>query len=690
MFAGDAAMEPGQFAGRPLAELLPATLRVQLESAARRAIGEQTPFRLEQHVESVGRWLDVSMQPMPEQLFISFRDVTDAKRAELALRRSERRHTILADTGQLLESALSVQATLDQLAHLVVRWLCDWCVIYVPVVGGARRVMLAGRDPDTEALARRTIGEIHPESLETPTIRVLRTGRSVLVSETSEVMLEAAGSTSSEYARLLREHTPRSVINVPLVARGHIIASMALVSTDDARRFTADDLKLAEEIARRASLAVDSARLYEEATRRALAESALRKAAAAVTAQLTVDPIIQDIARNALVALDAAGAFVERVDDKTGQAVVVATAGDHVPANGASTPYEGSYARHVVERGQPERIRDLGEPGRLVPRVLTSRCRGCPALVVPLLKEEARGALFFIRPQGGAEFGDDEVERGAIFGELAGLAFRKANLLQLSEQRREDAEAASRARDEVLAVVSHDLRNPLHTIGMAAALLDEPGSAENAQQHHEQCTLIMRSSDRMNRLIQDLLDVSRMDAHRFTIKRACQDPLQIAEETFNAFRPSAETRGMRLRREIRDGTRAVYADRDRVMQVLNNFLDNALKFGDEGSDIVLRVAPDRDGTGLGFSVTDRGPGIAGEALPHVFDRYWQERSTAHQGAGLGLSISKGIAEAHHGRVWAESVVGEGSTFHLWLPYSDDCLPPSATTNGSTRRTSGAE
>lgn len=663
-------------AGRPLRDLVPPALREQVESSARRAIAQQMPLRFERHVDghASGRWFDVSLQPSRDRVFIAVRDVTDSKLAESALRRSERRHTILADTGQLLESALSVQATLDQLAHLLVRWLCDWCVIYVPVPGGARRAMLAGRDPDTEALARRAIGDFHPESLETPVIRVLRTGRSILVSETPEGVIDAAQNGSSEYSRLLREHRPRSIINVPLAARGHTIAAIALVSSDDGRLFTDDDLSLAEEIARRAALAVDSARLYEEATRRALAESALRKAAAAVSAQLTIEPVLREIARNALVALDATGAFVERVDETSGQAVVVAAAGENAPPKGAATPYDGSFARHVVERGQPERIRDLSEPGRLVPRVLTDRCRGCPALVVPLLREEARGALFFIRAPGAAEFGDDEVERGALFGELAGLAFRKAYLLDLSERRRTDAEAASLARDEVLAVVSHDLRNPLHAIAMAASHLDEHVSALDSAKHHEQCGIIIRSSERMNRLIQDLLDVGRIDAQRFFIKRECHDPLQIAVETFDAFRPTAETRGFHARSDLHDGTRRIYVDRDRIMQALNNFLDNALKFAAAGSEIVLRVEPDPAKTGIRFSVADRGPGLTPDALSHVFDRYWQDESTAHKGAGLGLSIAKGIAEAHQGRVWAESTVDQGSTFHLWLPYSERCPP----------------
>jgi signal transduction histidine kinase len=293
---------------------------------------------------------------------------------------------------------------------------------------------------------------------------------------------------------------------------------------------------------------------------------------------------------------------------------------------------------------------------------------------VPLVREGARGALFFVRGPDGAEFGDDEVERGAIFGELAGLAFRKAFLLELAEGQRADAEAATRARDEVLAVVSHDLRNPLHTITMAAAILDDPEIATDPATHHEQCSIIKRSSERMHRLIEDLLDVSRIEAGRFAVVCECQDPLPIAEEVGGTFQSRADERGIRLRRDFHGTPQPVYVDRDRIVQVLGNFLDNALKFSPEGSEIVLGLESDPSGTGMRYVVRDQGPGIATSDLPHVFDRYWQDRSTAHKGSGLGLAIAKGIAEAHRGRVSVESAEGEGSTFALWLPYSPECPP----------------
>jgi len=663
---------PTDLAGRPLSDLLPRTAFEEFAKEARSAIDNQTLLHLEQHVGPPDRWFDVSAHPSRNQLSIFFREITHQKLAEADLRRSERRQTILADTGDLLEATLGFQSTLDRLAQLVVRWLCDWCVIYIPVPGGLRRAVLAAREPDTEMLVRRSIGDVQPETAEIATIRVLRTGRAALLTDVPQSVIDAARGHSVEYERLLREHRPQSAMIVPVVVRGHAIAAMSLVSTHVDRRFTEDDLSLAEEVARRAALALDNAKLYEDATRRAFAESALRKAAGAVTAKLSVDPVIEEIARNALVALDAAGAFVERVDEGGQTAVVIASAGDRVPPDGASTPYDGSSAKHVIEHGQPERIRDLGEPGRLVPRVLTATCRGCPALVVPLLREQAHGALFFIRAPGGAEFADDEVERGAIFGELAGLAFRKAYLLEVAAQRQADAEAAIRARDDVLAVVSHDLRNPLQTIAMAASLLDDEGLALDADKRREQFSIIKRSSKRMNRLIDDLLDVSRIEAGHFRVKRQCEHPIKIAEDAFEALRPTAETRHLNLRWEAPDQLRPVNVDRDRIMQVLTNYLENAFKFSSEGSEVLLRLEANPEGNGIRFSVQDHGSGIAAEAVPHVFDRFWQSGTTAHKGSGLGLAIAKGIAEAHDGRAWVESVVGEGSTFYLGLPYSPEC------------------
>jgi signal transduction histidine kinase len=184
--------------------------------------------------------------------------------------------------------------------------------------------------------------------------------------------------------------------------------------------------------------------------------------------------------------------------------------------------------------------------------------------------------------------------------------------------------------------------------------------------------IMERQIAQMVRLIDDLLDVSRIEAGHFSVKRQCEHPIKIAEDAFKALSPTAETQHLNLRWEAPDQLRPVNVDRDRIMQVLTNYLENAFKFSSEGSEILLRLEADPDGNRIRFSVQDHGPGIAAEALPHVFDRFWQSGSTAHKGSGLGLAIAKGIAEAHDGRVWVKSVVGEGSTFYLGLPYSPEC------------------
>ena len=669
---------PGELIGRSVWEVLPNISGTVFEAEYRQAMETQLPRHFEGYFEPWNRWFGVSLYPTREQLSIYFRDITEEKKSREELRRSAVTQSILAETWRLLEAGLNSQTILDRFTRLLVERLCDWCVIYLPTKDGARRAALASRDPAMEAKLRGALGEVLADASDAPAIQVLRTGTSKLLAEVPESVLTAAAAESRTYERILREHAPRSAITVPLIARGRTLAAMSIISTDPRRRYDELDLSLAEEIARRAALALDSAKLYEEATGRAITERLLRRAAAAVTAQVKVETVVSEIARNALVALEASGAFVERVDSDRGLVFVVAAAGESVPDVGASTPYQGSYAERVVEVGAPETIPDLGEPGRLVPKVLTTACAGCPALVVPLLREGTPGALFFLRSVGAPPFTEEEVTRAAIFGELAGLAFRKAHLLQTAEQRRAEAEIAVRARDDMLAVVSHDLRNPVHTIAMSASLLDDPDVPLREEERHKQRQIIKRAAARMNRLIQDLLDVSRIESGRFTIKCAWDDPARIAGEVCEAFAPIAEDRDVRLHCDLGASLPRICVDRDRILQVLGNFLDNALKFSPQDEEIVLAVqrepngADDRGRDGVRFSVRDRGRGISAEALPHIFERYWQERTTAHKGAGLGLAIAKGIAEAHHGRVWAESTPGQGATFHLWLPLPEKC------------------
>jgi two-component system, sensor histidine kinase and response regulator len=230
------------------------------------------------------------------------------------------------------------------------------------------------------------------------------------------------------------------------------------------------------------------------------------------------------------------------------------------------------------------------------------------------------------------------------------------------EQLVHQAEAATRHRDEVLAAVSHDLKNPLGTIYTSAALLLELPLDED--QRTRQIQIIRRTAERMNRLIQDLLDASRMEAGRFVVDMTPERAASLVAEALEMLEPIASARSVRIDADDLADDALVLADRGGVLRVLSNLVGNALRFTPEGGAVTIASA--RDGDAIRFSVIDQGPGIPAEHLPRIFDRFWQAQRRG-EGAGLGLAIAKGIVEAHGGRIWAETEEGGGARFHFTLP-----------------------
>ncbi len=169
----------------------------------------------------------------------------------------------------------------------------------------------------------------------------------------------------------------------------------------------------------------------------------------------------------------------------------------------------------------------------------------------------------------------------------------------------------------------------------------------------------------MNRLIQDLLDVARMEAGQLSVTRAPLAAAGLLVEAVDMQRPLASSSSVELRLDLERDLPEVIADRDRLLQVFENLIGNAIKFTQAGGRITVGAAPRNDE--LVFWVADTGCGMAPESLPHVFDRFWQATRADRQGAGLGLPITKGIVEAHGGRIWVESALGRGSTFFFTIP-----------------------
>jgi len=229
---------------------------------------------------------------------------------------------------------------------------------------------------------------------------------------------------------------------------------------------------------------------------------------------------------------------------------------------------------------------------------------------------------------------------------------------------------AIRARDDMMGIVSHDLRNPASAVKMLARsiLAESRERADIPPDVAERVEIMLQAAAQIDALIQDLLDVTRLEAGRLTVAPRDVDPVPLVEAALYALRTLAESSGVDLEASYADDLPMVHADPDRVTQLLSNLVGNALKFTPAGGRVEVQVQP--YGEGALVSVTDTGEGIPTDQLPHVFDRFFQVSSSrvgVRHGAGLGLPIARGIVEAHGGTIWIESATGRGTTVRFTLP-----------------------
>lgn len=217
-------------------------------------------------------------------------------------------------------------------------------------------------------------------------------------------------------------------------------------------------------------------------------------------------------------------------------------------------------------------------------------------------------------------------------------------------------------------VIAHDLRNPLHTIYMSSKFLLDLLPPDDREVERQHLGIINRAVERTERLVQDLLDVARMETSGLPLARQPTSAAVLVREAVELQQPSAASKRIRLRSEIADDLPRLILDAHQVLRVFQNLLENAVKFTPEGGSITVR-ADAADG-GVRFEVEDSGAGIASAELKHMFDRFWQARADDRRGHGLGLAIVKGIVEAHGGTIAVRSTVGVGTTFGFVLAAGD--------------------
>ena len=462
---------------------------------------------------------------------------------------------------------------------------------------------------------------------------------------------------------------------LPLEAEGRVVGGACFLFRHP-HRFEYDEQVFLVVVARLAAQALLRAELYDsERAARAEAEGArqratfLSEASALLASSLEWEATLASVAKLAVPGI-ADWCAVEVPETLSPDALPVAVA--HVdPAKVARAlewrrrwppdPDAPAGPAAVIRSGQSELYEEIPDlmlvaVARDEEQLQIARELGMTsAMVVPLsARGRTLGAITFASAESGRRYGPADLAMAEELGRRAGVAVDNACIWDAAQR-------AIRARDEVLAVVSHDLKNPLEAVLLSAALLLRSPESPRVRRYGE---ALQRSAARMDRLIRELLDLSRMQAGKFRIELRPERLESIVEEALVVLAPLAAGKDIALGTECGPLDAEIPCDRERVLQVVSNLVGNALAFAPRGGHVTIRLAL-REGNAE-VSVSDDGPGIPPEDLPHVFDRYWKSRSRA--GTGLGLAIARGIVDAHGGKIRVESRVGEGSTFTFTLPH----------------------
>lgn len=610
----------GEARGEPLDRvfrILDESSRLPIESPVARVIHEGGVVGLANHTilvrrDGAERSIDDSAAPIRDSrgelvgVVLIFRDITEK-------RREEERRAFLSDiSAQLLETSLDYEARLARVAQLAVPRLADWVAIDMLAEDGSiRRLAVAHIDPRKIDFVEE-IARSYPVDLDAQTgaPHIIRSGQSEFFAEITDDLLVATAR-DPEHLRLIREIGLRSYMGVPLTVHGRTLGAITFATAETNRLFGPDDLSFAQEVARRAAAPIDNARLYAEARQaRAQAE------AAEARFRSLADAIPQIV-----WCVDAQGEqeyLSPKWNEYTGQAPEELIAERWRKAIHPDD-YDECFLRwaEAIDKSTPWQVEYRVRRADGVYRWHLGRS-------VPI------------------------VEGGRVM-KWYGTA------TDINDQKR-----AIRTRDDILATVSHDLRNPLGNILLSAELLDEVRKEDLAL-----VDSIKRAANQMSTLIRDLLDITAVEGGELSIHRRPVHIGSLVAEAISQQHALARQKNVTLSLVSGEDDVIAFCDRDRILQVFANLLGNALKFTPASGAIVVSHATVGDEVQL--SVTDTGPGVPAELRSRVFDRFWRNRESTNAGSGLGLAICKGIVEQHGGRIWVDGGAGTGAIFVFTIP-----------------------
>jgi signal transduction histidine kinase len=519
-----------------------------------------------------------------------------------------------------------------------------------------------------------------PVDSDVPAAHVARTSEPLFLASPDEYKALFPAS----YERFVTlQNTYRAMAIIPLQTSTATIGVM-VYSYENEHAFEDSERTFQCLLARQCALAIERLRMHRE--ERTLREAAERLAAAETQARGDVELLYEVIASaNRLESIDDVYALVLR-------AVMRGTQSDRAAIQlfddaglmrfEASNNVSDRYKVSVEGRTRwskddfyppPIAVDDCETDPDWAALRDTHRAEGIRALaLVPLINHLGQliGQLTLYRNQARPFTGRDLQLTATVAVHVAQAVERKRKELEIARAYREEREArlladeATRAREEIISVVSHDLRNPLGAILMCASTLLHVSADDSGGRVRTNVERIHRQAERMTRYIRDLVDFAGIEAGRIRLDRREHQVEEIVTAASEMFSPIAAERGLKLETQVLPNLPAVECDSDRAVQVLTNLVANALKVTPKGG--AVSIGAEKNDNGVVFYVRDTGPGIKEEELPNLFERHWRSKSDDYKGAGLALSIARGIVSAHGGRIWAESRLGAGATFYFSL------------------------
>jgi two-component system, NtrC family, sensor kinase len=586
-----------------------------------------------------------------------------------------------------LTESLEQQTATSEVLKVISRSTFDLQPVLERLIENATRLSGADRGIifrlDGEIFRAAAAFNTPPEVREVVERTPIRSGRDTLVGRVAlarQVVLIPDTVTDAEYQHPSRDVGVRTILGVPMF-REEILIGVIAIWSSEVRSFSDKQIALLKTFADQAVIAIENVRLFRELeartadlTRSVEQLTALGEVGRAVSSTLDLETVLTTIVARAveLSRLDGgvvfeydegAQEFVQRGATETGGALAEARRATRIPKG------EGVLGRTALTL-EPVQVPDITVVGayesRLRENLIESGIRAI--LAVPMVREgRLIGCLGVTRNRSG-EFPPETIELLRTFATQSALAIQNARLYRELEQKSRELEAASRHKSEFLANMSHELRTPLNAIIGFSEVLAERMFGEVNEKQAEYLQDILSSGRHLLSLINDILDLSKVEAGRLELELGRFNLPTALDNALTLVRGRATRHGITLSQRVAEGVGDIVADERKVKQIVLNLLANAVKFTPEGGRV--GVTATAAGGVITISVSDTGIGIAPEDQGAIFEEFRQvgrDDTRKQEGTGLGLTLAKKFVELHGGRIWVQSEVGQGSTFTFTLP-----------------------